>query len=1127
MVMLCASCPLLAQVSEVVLASNRPGITSQVVNEYSLLEVIKELEKVHDVIFDYRKNLLKDKSLRLAKSDLKTSSIQQVLNNVLPQFGLHYTKYSDRSYLIYLPKEKDGKKSKSINDASQPKTENVPNSESLNSSVSVVASTVSGTVTNELAESLPGASIVLKGTTTGTVTDANGKYTLSIPDAGGTLVISFIGYTTVEETINGRTVIDVALQPDVASLGEVVVVGYGTQKKADLTSSISSVNERDFKDQPVTRLDQVLQGRATGVQVTNSGGAPGGDVRIRVRGANSLSGDNDPLYVIDGFVGGDFNIINPNDIESVEVLKDASATAIYGSRGANGVIIVTTKTGKKGEMKLDLGARFYSSQVVDKWNTLNAGDFAQISNERELAGGGTPTFTQEEIDQYYENGGTDWQDEIFRTAPGMEYQLGISGGSDNVKYLISGNALDQDGVVNNSNFKRYTLRSNITADLSKNLTARFVFTGVRRTNLNTAGTGARSGAVAQALSWAPTTPVRDASGNYIFKDPTSSLFGNPVALTTEQEAIQERTSAMILTGLSYKVIPGLTLDAQIGLNYANRQDKYFDGDISADTDISNASRSSNEDISWQSTNSINYKKSIGIHAFDVTGVFEAQRMASTGFSASVKELTYPSTKYDNLALAAANAVYSGYSEWSLLSLVGRVNYALKDRYLLSASVRRDGSSKFQGDNQYSTFPAVAVGWRISDEPFMQNVKLVSNLKLRASWGLTGAQGINPYGTLSAYSTNIDDAGAIFDGTSPKTITSGIVLANPGNANLKWETTEQIDIGVDFEIAEGRVSLSADYFKKTTDDLHLLRPLPGYAGGASIQSNIGSNENKGFEFAINAIPLQIGAFQWRSTVNLSLLKNKITSLGADRDTIPLGQFKNVLITGQPMSAMWGYKFLGTYKPSDAAEAAQYLRNPGDAHYEDTNGDGAISAADFQVIGTGMPKTSLGFNNTFTYKSLSLNIFFQGLFGFDKQNYTYAYGMVAGTDTKEIIFDDIKGRYIPGANETSDIPKFGGHSTNSETNSSRFVEKGDFLRLKNVSLTYTLPRAKLANVADVRIFISGSNLLTFSNYKGIDPESNSNSVSGLTWDSINTDAQMGLDHGSYPNSKTYTVGFNLTF
>jgi TonB-linked SusC/RagA family outer membrane protein len=914
----------------------------------------------------------------------------------------------------------------------------------------------------------------------------------------------------------------------VTSLQEIIVVGYGTQKKENLAGAYSSVSSKDFEQQPVTRVDQVLQGRVAGVQVINAGGAPGGDVRIRVRGANSLAGDNNPLYVVDGFVGGDFNIINPNDIQSIEVLKDASATAIYGSRGANGVIIITTKKGKKGEMKLDLGMRYYTSQLIDKWNTLNAGDFAQVSNERALASGATPKFTDAQVQEYRQSTGTDWQDEIFRSAPGVEYQLGLSGGSEKIGYLISGNVLDQDGIVNNSGFKRYTLRSNINAQLSEKLSARFILAGSRRENLNTSGTGARSGAVAQALAWAPTTPVRDADGNYILKDPTSSLFANPVALTTENESRNERTNANILTGLNYELIPGLSLDVQFGLNYTNSQDKYFAGDISPDNNRADAGRSSGEQVSWQSTNILNYKRTFnGVHSIDVTAVLEAQEERNTGFHVNVTNLTFHANRYNNLALSGSNSVGSSYSKWSLLSQVGRVNYAFKDRYLLTAAVRRDGSSKFSDANKYSVFPSVAVGWRISEEAFMRDVKVINSLKLRGSWGLTGAQAIGPYETLSRYTSNVDEAGAIFNGKNQNTIINGIALDKPGNANLKWETTAQMDIGADIELLEGKVSFSVDYFRKTTTDLHMSRSLPGYVGGSSIQSNIGTNENTGFEFVLGATPVNAPDFSWSTSFNLGLLKNKIKNLGTDRDTIPLDNADAVLITGQSMSSIWGYKFLGTYKPHQADEAALYGRTPGDAQYEDVNGDGVISASDYQVIGNGIPRASLGFNNTFTYKNLSLNLFFQGIFGFDKLNYTYAYGMVGGTDVREIMFEDVKGRYIPGVNETSNVPKFGGHSTNSEMLTSRFVEKGDFLRLKNVSLAYTIPKSTLRNIADVRLFASATNLLTFTNYKGIDPESSSSAVNGLTWDNVNTDTAMALDFGSYPNAKTYTVGFNITF
>ena len=1123
--MLLSVVQLVAQPPDLLIASAKTYTVSQEKTAYSLLQLIKSLEKNHNVIFDYNKAVVKSKSVQLTRDELNNLTVHQLLNTVLPPLGLHFKKYNERSYLIFSPKKK---KDPEISSSPVIEEEREVVAEQLPGYSDDMVFSITGIVTNEANDVMPGVNVLLKGTSIGTTSDAEGKYYMEVPDGDGILIFSFIGYTTAEVPVGNQGVINISLQPDVTALQEVVVIGYGTQRRDDVLGSMGSVSSKDFEQQPVTRVDQVLQGRAAGVQVINAGGAPGGDVRIRVRGANSLSGDNNPLYVIDGFVGGDFNIVNPNDIESIEVLKDASATAIYGSRGANGVVIITTKSGKRGEMKLDLGMRFYSSQVIDKWNTLSAGDFAQISNDRALASGGTPKFTEAEIQEYRKNGGTDWQDEIFRTAPGIEYQIGLSGGGEKINYLISGNVLDQDGIVNNTGFKRYTLRSNINADLSDKLSARFILAASRTENLNTSGTGARSGAVAQALAWAPTTSVRDSNGKYILKDPTSSLFSNPVALTTENEFRNERTNANILAGLNYEFVPGLTFDVQLGLNYTHHQDKSFAGDISADNNRADASRSSGEQINWQSTNILNYKRTFNsIHSLDVTAVWEAQEERNSGININVTDLTFHDTKYNNLALSQSSSIGSSYSKWSLLSQAGRINYAFKDRYLLTAAVRRDGSSKFSEANKYSVFPSVALGWRISEEAFLSTVEAINSLKLRASWGLTGAQGINPYGTLSAYSTNIDEASAVFNGSTPTVIQSGILMANPGNPSLRWETTEQMDIGADIEVLEGRLSLSVDYFKKKTTDLHLLRSLPSYIGGYSIQSNIGANENTGFEFVIGATPVRSENFTWDATLNLGLLKNTVTDLGSDRDTILLSNAGAVLITGQSMSSIWGYKFMGTYKPEQADEAALYGRTPGDARYEDVNGDGSISAADYQVIGNGIPRGSIGFNNTFTYKNLSLNLLLQGMFGFDKLNYTYAYGMVGGTDVREIMFEDIKGRYIPGVNETSDIPKFAGHSTNSEVLTSRFVERGDFLRLKNVSLSYTLPKSTLRNIAAVRVFVSATNLLTFTKYKGIDPESSSSAVNGLTWDNVNTDTSMALDYGSYPNSKTYTFGFNMTF
>ncbi|WP_221391234.1 TonB-dependent receptor [Dyadobacter sp. NIV53] len=1005
------------------------------------------------------------------------------------------------------------------------------NNEPVQNSASVTEAadrTITGKVSDAKGGVLPGVSIVVKGSQRGTTTNENGAFSISIPTDDVTLIFSFVGYTSQEIVVGAQSVINLTLAPDTKSLNEVIVVGYGTQKRRDVLSAVSSVSEKDFKAQPVTRVDQVLQGRVPGVQVTNSGGAPGGDVRIRIRGSNSLSGDNEPLYVVDGFVGADFTTINPDDISSVEVLKDASATSIYGSRGANGVIIISTKSGKSGAMQVSFGVNAYSSKLIKKYNTLNAADFAETVNQRGLAlapAGSTyiPRFSESEIQGFRQNGGTDWQDEIFRTAPGKEYKIGISGGNEKTNYLISGNYLTQDGIIDNSDFKRYSIRTNIASQLSSKFSFRMNFTGTRKENHNTSGTSQRSGALAQALAWAPTTPVYDANGNYILYDPTSSIFSNPVALAKENEYRFENTNINILTGLRYEILSGLSLDVQVGLNYGNLQSKAFQG-IPASRSWATAGRSSSENITLQNTNTLNYKKTFNdLHRVDITAVFETQKFIGTGFNANVTNLTYPAQSYNNLALSASSTVGSGYGGWSILSTLGRFNYSFKDRYLVSATVRRDGSSKFQGDNKYSVFPSIAVGWKASEESFIKDLNVFSNLKIRGSWGLTGNQGIGSYGTLSSYVTNLDDAGAVFNGAGA--IVPGIMLGNPGNVDLKWETTEQINAGADLEFLDGRVTLTADYFVKNTRDLLMLRSLPGYIGGYSIQSNIGQIQNKGWEFALGVTPVRTSDFSWNTSVNLALLKNKVVSLGGDRDTIPLGE--NVLIPGHSMNSFWGYKFLGTFKANEADQAAVFGLKPGDAHYQDVDGNGIINEKDYQIMGNGTPKMSVGWNNTFAYKNLSLNVFFQGMLGFDKLNYTYANGMLGSTDAKEIIFQDIKKRYIPGVNESSEIPAFSSAASNMYVQTSRFIERGDFLRLKNVSLSYTIPKSILKNIASVRLFLSATNLLTITKYKGIDPESNSNNVSGLTWDNFGTDVQQGIDYGSYPNSKTYTAGLNLTF
>jgi TonB-linked SusC/RagA family outer membrane protein len=979
---------------------------------------------------------------------------------------------------------------------------------------------VKGKITNDKGEPLPGVTVQIKGSAKGVVTNENGEYNISVPDANTILIISSIGYDKQEIMVNGKSDISVTLLSFTSKMNELVVVGYGEQRKGSLTTSMSSVSSKEFRDQPVNRLDQVLQGRVAGVQVTNAAGSPGGSVRIRIRGSNSINGDNGPLYVVDGFVGAEFFAINPDDIESIEVLKDAAATAIYGSRGANGVVLITTKKGSKDGLRVNFTSRLSSSQVIKKLDLLNAGDFAETANANATATGVTKPFTDAQIAGFRANGGTNWQDEIFRPAMGQEYLLSLNGGNDKTGYFISGNYLNQDGVINNSFYKRYTLRANINSALSDRVSTFLNITGSYSTaqNVDIPPDGPFS-PLAQAITWSPTVPVYKADGKYTLADPVGSLFYNPVALTTEQLAVTDRMLANLIGGFKFKILPGLTFNLQYGANYLEYQNKNFSGKA-INANSASANLRSNKEIKLQNTNTLNYSKTFNdVHRLDVTAAMEYQQSTYNYVYAGASNLTYESFQWNNLFQGTPGSPNSGYSKWALFSMVGRVNYGYKDKYLLSAALRRDGSSKFRDSNKYSYFPSVSAGWLLSNESFIKNLNIFSTLKLRGSWGLTGSQAVNPYSTYSSYSNRI----ASFTNS---TFLNGIVLGNIGNADLKWETTEQKDIGLDIGLFNGKIALSADYFIKDTRDLLLDEKLPLYLGANTITRNVGAVRNKGWEFAIEATVIGKGAWNWHTWLNFSAIDNSVTAIGDGKKLIfdpnnrkigggmsPQSEF--VIMPGQPLGAIWGLTYLGTWKPGDE-KSAQYGAKPGDARYQDVNGDNVIDANDYGVIGAGTPRTSIGWNNTVTWKAFTLNLMFQGLFGFDRLNYNSAAAMYLGGDARQATLVDIKNRYIPGVNETSDIPAFS-TTTKKFTQSTRFLEKGDFFRLKNISLSYDIPKKSLRNTVGIKLFVSATNLFTITQYSGIDPEANSSAG----------DIRQGIDYGSYPNSKTLTGGLTLSF
>ena len=979
---------------------------------------------------------------------------------------------------------------------------------------------VSGTLTEaDTGMPITGANILQKGTSNGVMSDFNGNFLIKVP-GNATLEISFLGFATKQVQINGQTIINIVMESEASSLDEVVVIGYGTQNKKDVTGAISVVATKDFENQPVTRVDQVLQGRAAGVQVTQAGGAPGGESRVRIRGANSVLGNNDPLYVIDGYIGADYNMVNPSDIASIQVLKDAASTSIYGSRGANGVIIITTKSGKKGEVKVSYEGNFSVSEIIQKWDVLGAHEFAQIVNDRSQALGINPVFSQNELADYAANGGTDWQDVVFRTAYGQEHKVNVSGGSDKTSFMVSGNFEDKEGIVNNSGFKRYGIRSNISSQVNDKLKIGVNISGARLENHNTELQSGTANPIVQALSWAPTTPLYDQNGNYTLSDPVGSFTFSPAALLYDRNNDNQRNIVNAIGNLNYILpVDGLSLDFKYAVNYLNAQGQSFLGN-SASKNNPNASRSSSEQFVLQGTNALNYTKTFNeVHKLDAVAVFETQQFTNNSFSATGNTLLFPSLGYYNLPLAESYGVGSGYNKWSLMSYLGRVNYAFDGKLLASAAVRRDGSSKFSEDNRFSTFPSVALGYILSEEQFIKDLGVFDFLKLRGSWGKTGSQAINPYATLSTYKT-------ITMPFNSGGVTSGIKLGNPGNLNLKWETTSQTDFGLEMQFLDRRLTFEVDYFQKKTKDLLLNQQLPDYVGGGTQTQNVGEVENKGFEFVLNADIVNTEDFNWSSNLNISTVKNKVVSLGGIASRIPQGSrvgaglsstSEFMIIPGESLASYWGLNYLGTWKPGQEAEASAFNAVPGDSRYEDLNGDGAITTDDFQVIGKGIPTTTAGWNNTFTYKNFTLNMFFQGVFGIDKLNYTRAAAMTGSGDARQFILTEIRDRYIPGVNETSDIPGFS--NTNVMfTQSSRFIEKGDYIRLKNLSLGYKLPESAIKNV-DLRLFLSATNLFTITDYSGIDPES-SNIGSG-------TDAAQGIDYGAYPNSKTYTIGLNLTF
>jgi TonB-dependent starch-binding outer membrane protein SusC len=1016
----------------------------------------------------------------------------------------------------------------------------------------VAQSTIKGLVKSESGAPLAGVSILATGTLSGKITDANGTYSITVGKNAKSLTFSMVGMNSITEQIGNKTEINVTLIPDIKELNEVVVVGYGTQRISDMTGSVSSLKSEDLKLLPTLRVDQALQGRAAGVMVLNTDGAPGGNTSIRIRGMNSILGGNNALIVIDGLQGANINSINPNDVESMEVLKDASATAIYGSRGANGVILITTKGNKKSKPSISYSATFGTQTLAKKLDLLNAFDYATLVNENRARGDvGTvpsPIFTAEQLNGFKNNAGTDWQNEIYRTAPMQSHQLSLTGGSDNTSYYFSGGYLNQKGILLNTDFNRYNFRGNLNSQINNWIKGGFNF-AVSNSNGTVNPFGGQSytlliaDPVILAPQWPATTPVRDANGAFslapINHGPTASW--NPVASALGTSTTNYQVDNNINAYVEIEPLSGLKFKVTGSGNVINNNNRTF-WNATTLQGIPNNGLSGKGYIDqsrfeqYQNSNILSYDKEITKHHVTLTGVYEQNFQKNTYINTLAEQFAFDANGLNDLSGAKIIKISSPNAyKRSLSSYLGRINYVFDSKYLFTASIRRDGSSVFGANNKWGNFPSVALGWRVSEEGFLKNSKTISNLKIRTSWGQTGNQGISPYQSLASITSNPDNLNYPYAGTD-NTTQIGYAITAAGNPNLKWETTTQTNLGIDIGLFNNKLTTTIDVYKKNTTDLLMARSLPGYTGLYSILDNIGQVENKGLEIAIGGDPLT-GALKWNTSVNATWMKNTVKDIGQDFElqfTSSGGGYGTgnmaYLRKGEAFGSWYGFEYLGTWKENERAAAKAFGKIPGDEKYLDVNKDGSIDLKDRVLIGNALPKVIYGWSNNLSYKGFSLSALIQGVFGNSIFNTPRIRREGPGQGTSK----DLLNKYS-ASNPNSDIPAFNKASDYLPIvgfpnkynidglyvgSTSRWVEDGSYLRLKNLTFGYNLINllGTKIGVKNAKIFVSGTNMFTISKYKGYDPE-----VSSFT----NNDASTGIDYGNYPTAKTYTLGLELTF
>lgn len=1027
----------------------------------------------------------------------------------------------------------------------------------------VLQAEITGTVLNEKGEPLPGATITVEDSNTTAVTDTEGRFTISVANNNAKITISYVGYQPVTKTAASFTGSStVVLSPEQSSLEDIVVVGYGTQKRTKVTAAISSVPMKEILDMPVSNVATAMQGKIPGVVIQQTNGAPGSTPAIKVRGFGSINAGNAPLIVVDGnIVSAEvFALLNSNDIDAIDVLKDASSSAIYGSRGANGVVMVTTKKGKSGKAAVNLDVFTGVQQVSKKMDLLNSQEFAEFGKDaannayidnfpnasindpnnvrpsnflryRYPRGEVLDWFDFDDASKVAALPYYDYQDMIFRSAVMSSYQLSFSGGTDKVRYSVSGGYLNQEGIVKGSDLKRYTLRANIDADILPKLRVgiNLIPTYRVRNEVKTEGHWADNAVINAALSAMPMAPIYADDGvTYSSQTALAPAYNypgitNPIANITENHSKFTSTNLLANAYAEYSILKDLTYRASGNISFGgNRRNAYRTSRMPLNQilppSVATGTAFSDQSMTWLFNQTLNYNKTFNDdHTVGVLVGMESNKLSLQNSNATGS--AYPNDLVETLNASAPGSTTTATStivENSTVSYFARINYSYQNKYLVNVSVRRDGSSIFGPDKRWGNFPAASIGWRIKEEGFLQNVEALSEAKLRASYGLSGN---NAFSSNYPYAALLSTDNYVFNNI----LANGLRASSPENRNLSWEKNQQFDIGVELGFFNNRLFITADYYDRITKDLLLSVNVPTITGFSTVVQNIGKMQNRGWEFSVSSRNFS-GEFTWTTNANLSFNRNKVLALGPTGDPIRSGSGvgeTNITMIGQPIGSFFGYTQLGVFKDQADLDAHPHdaTSKPGDVKYADINNDKKFNADDRGIIGNNQPDFIYGLNNSFSYKGFDLNIAIQGVQGGEVLNLSRRFfeNLEGNANQMTTALNRWRSTSDPGDGVT---PRANARTTGlNNAVSSRWVENASYLRIQNVTLGYRLPSTILNRIKlqQVRVYLTAQNLYTWADYTGYNPEV-SNYEGALTG---------GVDYGAFPLPRTLSVGLNIGF